>query len=78
MIWSFRAISSSVRSNTLNAVALGLRDSPEEIVTDRTPQGTRSIAFLSTKPFEFLSKLSVPAASVFVPRSAQLSSDLTV
>ena len=76
-ISSFLAISSSVRSNTFNAVALSLRDSPEEIVTDRTPQGALSMAFLSTKPFKFLSKLSVPATSIFVPRSAQLSSDLT-
>ena len=42
MILSFLAISSSVRSNTFNAVALSFRDSPGEIVTARTPQGTLS------------------------------------
>ena len=72
VIWFFLAISSSVRSNTSNAVALSIRDSPAQIATAYTPQGTLSVAFLSTHPFKFR-RLSVPAANVFVPRSAQLS-----
>ena len=74
----FLAISSSVRSNTINAVALSFRDSPAEIVTACTPQGTLSMAFLSANPFKFLSRLSVAAASVFVPKSTRLSCDFTV
>ena len=74
----FLAISSSVRSNTSNAVALSIRDSPGEIVIDCTPQEMLSIAFLSTNPFKFLSGLNVPAVNVFVPRSAQLPCDFTV
>ena len=74
----FLAISSSVRSNTANAAALSIRDSPGEIVIDCTPQETLSIVFLSTNPFKFLSRLNVPAVNVFVPRSAQLSCDFTV
>ena len=74
----FFAISSSVRSNTSNAVALSIRDSPGEVVTARTPQGTLSFAILSTNPFKFLSRLNVPAVNVFLPRSAQLSCDFTV
>ena len=69
----FLALSSSVRSNTSNAVALSIRDSPGEIPIDCTPQETLSTVFLSTNPFKFLSRLNVPAVNVFVPRSAQVS-----
>ena len=74
----FLAVSSSVRSNTSNAVALSIRDSLREIVIDCTPQGKLSTISLSTNPFKFLSRLNAPAVNVFVPRSAHMSFDFVI
>ena len=74
----FRALSSSVCSNTFNANILCLRDSAIGVIVARTARQPSSISFLSTKPFMDLSRVNVAAVNVFAPRSAQLSCDLTV
>ena len=74
----FQAVSSSVRSNTSNAVALSIRDSLREIVIDCTPQGKLSTISLSTNPFKFLSRLNASAVNDFVRRSSQSSFDFSL
>ena len=65
------AVSSSVIPqdfNTRSAAAL-----PDETVAAPTIRDTSFVVRLLTRPFMFQSKFNVPAAHVFVPKSAQLS-----
>ena len=71
-------MSSSACSNTFNAIIVCLPESAVGAIVARIARQPSSICFLSTNLFRDLSRVHVAAVDVFVPRSAQLSCDLTV
>ena len=71
-------MSSSACSNTVNANIVCLPEYAVGAIVARTARQPSSICSLSTNLFRDLSRVNVVAVDVFVPRSAQLSCDLTV
>ena len=77
LCWSFLTFFTD-HCKSKSAACMSLRDPPDETVVAATVCDPSFAVCLSTNAVMPLSMFSVPAARVFIPRSAQLFADFTV